>query len=375
VTDPVRRFTLAALGAACVLALLPGVAGAKSKPVWLCKPGLQDNPCETSLKTTQLSPTGQPLGIDKVKAAKHPKVDCFYVYPTVSDQPGPQANLEIDPVLRSIALYEAARFSRDCRVFAPVYRQITLAGFGLSGGSGGATPEMIELAYSDVLNAWRTYLKKYNDGRGVVLIGHSQGTFNLERLAQEEIDPKRKARKKLVSAMLLGGNVTVAEGRDTGGDFQHIRACRSNKQLGCVVAFSTFGGPVPADAAFGRTSEPGLEVLCTNPAALGGGSAPLDTIQPSEPFAPGTIAAAIGALGLPTPAVATPWIEYPGAYSGECSSADDANVLQITGAPGAPQLNAVPPSFGLHLVDGNIALGNLTDLVRKQAKTFVKKRG
>jgi hypothetical protein len=50
-------------------------------------------------------------------------------------------------------------------------------------------------------------------------------------------------------------------------------------------------------------------------------------------------------------------------------------VLQIAGAPGAPQLNPVPPSFGLHLVDGNIALGDLTSLVRRQAKTFVKKRG
>lgn len=252
-----------------------------------------------------------------------------------------------------------------------MYRQLTLNGIG-----GSATAEMAEIAYQDVLNAWRNYLRKHNKGRGVVLIGHSQGTFNLIELAAEEIDPKkRKARKKLVSALLLGGNVTVAEGQDAGGDFRRIRACRSRKQLGCVVAFSTFNGPVPANAVFGRTSEPGREVLCTNPAALGGGSAPLDTIQPSEPFAPGTIAGAIAALGLPTPSVSTPWIEYPGAFSGQCSSADDANVLQIAGAPGAPQLNPVPPSFGLHLVDGNIALGDLTSLVRRQAKTFVKKRG
>jgi Protein of unknown function (DUF3089) len=208
----------------------------------------------------------------------------------------------------------------------------------------------------------------------VVLIGHSQGTFNLTQLAAEEIDPRRKARRKLVSALLLGGNVTVSEGEDAGGDFEHIEACRSRKQLGCVVAFSTFDGPVPAGAAFGRTNEPGKRVLCTNPAALGGGSAPLDTLRPSEPFAPGTIAAAIAALGLPTSAVSTPWIEYEGAYNGACSSADDADVLQITGVGGAPDLNAVPPSFGLHLVDANIALGDLADLVRKQAKKYVKKR-
>src|ERR687898_919246 len=198
---------------------LPGTAAPAPQPVRLCKPRLADNPCEPSLKTTDLSPTGEQLGIHKVKAARRPKVDCFYVYPTVSDQPTPQANLEIDPVLRSIALYQAARYSEHCRVFAPVYRQITLAGLGLTGGGGGGTPEMFETAYADVRNAWNNYLKKHNHGRGGVLIGHSQGTFNLTRLVQEEIDPKRKARKKLVSALLLGGNVTVRAGGDAGGDF------------------------------------------------------------------------------------------------------------------------------------------------------------
>jgi Protein of unknown function (DUF3089) len=355
---------------------LPSTAGAAPKPVWLCKPGIEDNPCEPSLRTTLLSPTGQQLGIEKVKAARRPKVDCFYVYPTVSDQPSPQANLEIDPVLRSIALYQAARYSQRCRVFAPVYRQITLAGLGLA-GEGGATPEMFETAYADVRRAWKKYLMKHNDGRGVVLISHSQGTFHLRRLVEEEIDPRRRVRKKLVSAILLGGDVTVRAGDHVGGDFRHVEACRSKRQLGCVVAFSTWDAnqPVPPDAGFGRASEPGLEVLCTNPAALGGGVGQLTTIYPSEPFAPGTIAAAIAASAPPPPQVSTPWLSYEGAYVGECSAADDANVLKIAGVGGAPKLNPVPPSFGLHLVDGNIALGNLVDLVAKQAKTFAKKRG
>ena len=57
---------------------------------------------------------------------RNPKIDCFYVYPTVSDQKGPNANLHIDPEERSIALYQAARYSQYCRVFAPMYRQITV---------------------------------------------------------------------------------------------------------------------------------------------------------------------------------------------------------------------------------------------------------
>ena len=365
-----RYVLLASLAAAGFLLALPSGVGA-AKPVWLCKPGLKENPCESGLKTTRFSPSGEKLGVKKVKVAKRRRVDCFYVYPTVSDQPGPQANLDIDPVLRSIALYQAARYSRDCRVFAPVYRQLTLSGI-----MGSATPEMREIAYGDVLNAWRNYLRKHNKGRGVVLIGHSQGTFNLTRLTAEEIDPKRKLRKKLVSALLLGGNVTVAQGRDVGGDFKRIEACRSKKQLGCVVAFSTFNEPVPDNAIFGRTSEPGRQVLCTNPARLRGGSAKLSTINPTEPFAEGTIALAISLVSDPLPEAATPWIEFKGAYSGECSNAGGASVLQITGAPGALELNPVPTAqWGLHLTDANIALGNLADLVRKQARRFVKKRG
>jgi Protein of unknown function (DUF3089) len=370
-----------AAGPIVALALLAAPAGAVAAPdptVWLCKPGIPSNPCDVDQDTTFVSPSGEILGVyenasDPPGGAARPKIDCFYVYPTVSDQDTVNADLSIDPELRSVALYQAARYSGDCRVFAPVYRQLTLAAIT---GQVPITAEASALAYSDVLSAWKSYLKRYNHGRGVVLISHSQGTFNLRRLVSEEIDPKRKLRQRLVSALLLGGGVTVRAGEDVGGDFDRIRACRSDKQLHCVVAFSTFNAPVPPDAIFGRTSVPGHQVLCTNPAALGGGSAPLKSVVPSEPFAPGTtIGLATEAVGFPRPHVPTPWIEADGAYSGECSSADNANVLQLTDAPGAPHLIPIPENFGLHLVDGNIALGNLTDLVRKQAKRYLRRFG
>ncbi len=147
------------------------------------------------------------------------------------------------------------------------------------------------------------------------------------------------------------------------------------RQVRCVVAFVTFNEPVPTDSRFGRTTEPGLEVLCTNPAALGGSAAKLRSAYPSEPFAPGTgIGLATGLVGAPPPPFSTPWDEFRGAYTGECSTEDAANVLQITGNAGAPKLTAIPPSWGLHLVDANIALGNLVALVRKQGAAFAKAR-
>ncbi len=177
----------------------------------------------------------------------------------------------------------------------------------------------------------------------------------------------------MLSAVLLGGDVTVADGRSTGGDFDHIRACHSKSQLHCVMAFSTFNAPVPQDAVFGRTAEPGLHVLCTNPAALGGDSANLRTIYPSKPFAPNTsIGAATRLVGLPEVKTSTRWIQANGAYSGECSQADGAHVLEIAARDGAPDLRPVPnAAWGLHLADANIALGNLVGVVRHEIKRYV----
>jgi hypothetical protein len=117
-------------------------------------------------------------------------------------------------------------------------------------------------------------------------------------------------------------------------------------------------------------------VLCTNPAGLRGVSGSLRTIYPSKPFAPDTsIGAATRLVGLPEVDVDTRWIEADGAYTGDCSSANDAAVLQITDVGGAPHLRAVPnAAWGLHLTDANIALGNLVNIVRRQITEHVARR-
>jgi hypothetical protein len=357
-----------ALLACLVLAALAVPASAATPPatVWLCRPGLANNPCTPGRQTTRFTPAGQRIGVVTTGRTPTPGIDCFYVYPTVSDQKTPIANRAIGPEERSIALWQAANYSRVCRVFAPMYRQTTLQGLTQRGVVNGK-------AYADVRQAWRTYLRRYNRGRGVVIIGHSQGTFVLRRLIAREIDGKAVSRR-LVSAILLGGNVLVRGGSGVGGDFKHIRACRSVRQLGCVVAFSTFNQSVPANAIFGRTTESGMAVLCTNPAALRGGSGLLDPVYPTRPFAPGSaIAAAIALLGVPLPQASTPWIEAPGSYRAHCTSGA-AHVLEVTARDGAPVPKPSPdPTWGLHLADANIALGNLTELVSAQARSFVRR--
>jgi hypothetical protein len=360
---------LVVLGAA---AALPSSAGAASSTVWLCRPALRANPCTASLSTTRFSPAGRRLGVENVRAVKNPKFDCFFLYPTVSGQPTVQADLHIDPEERSIALFQAARFSQYCRVYAPMYRQATLQTIG---NPALLTPAVRAAIYADALNGWKTYLRRYNRGRGVVFIGHSQGSFVLRALIAAEIDPKPAMRAKLISALLLGGNVTVRKGRDVGGDFQHIRACHSTTQLECVVAYSTFNAPVPANSLFGRTKSAARRVLCTNPAALGGGSAALDSIFPTQPFAPSNpLSIGIKLLGVTLPTAPTTWIHVPRSYRGGCVSAGGATALQISPLSGAPTPKASPdPTWGLHLMDVNVALGNLVDLVRVQGAAYARR--
>jgi Protein of unknown function (DUF3089) len=358
---------LVVLGA---VAALPSSASADFS--WLCRPGLKADPCTTSLRTTVYTPSAKRVRVQRIRATRKPAVDCFYVYPTVSDEPGPQASLTVRPELRSIALYQAARYSELCRVYAPLYRQVTLSGLFQPST---VTPAMRDTGYEDVAEAWRSYLANDNKGRGVILIGHSQGSFVLRRLVREEIDARPDVRRRLVSAVLLGGNVTVAQGRDVGGDFQHVPACRRAAQVGCVLAWSTFGAPAPEDSLFGRTNEPGQEVLCTNPSALGGGSGRIDSIYPRAPFAPGTtIGLAVGALGLKRPPTSSTWLAFPKSYTATCSSAGGAHVLQVTPRGRAPRLVATPTAgWGLHLSDANIALGNQLRIAKKQIAAYAQR--
>jgi Protein of unknown function (DUF3089) len=193
----------------------------------------------------------------------------------------------------------------------------------------------------------------------------------LRRLIALDVDRKPAVRRRLVSAIVLGGNMLVKRGKRVGGDFKQIPACTSSSQLGCVIAFSTFDQPAPQNSLFGRTTTPGDQVLCTNPAALGGGAGIVDPIFPSAPFAPGSIAVGITLLKLTQPMPTTVWSTEPGAYSARCSTAGGASVLQVTALHGAQTATPSPdPTWGLHLLDANIALGNLIAIVHSEAAAF-----
>jgi len=394
-----RRARVAALGVTVALAVtLVGCGAAKGRPattsdaatspaaasgprdrwgtVWLCRPGLAADPCTAGLATTVVAANGA-THIVRARAAENPPIDCFYVYPTISGQPTINANLDIDLRLTEVAIAQASPFSQVCRVYAPVYRQITLGALD--------HPSRITLAdgliaYRSVLAAFRDYLAHYNHGRGIVFIGHSQGATILIRLLQQEVDFEPSLRGRLVSALLMGGNLTVAKGRTTGGDFAHIPTCSSPGQIGCVVAYSSFTSRPPRNSEFGRTSSdsgvnllaprkpsPNLQIVCVNPASPAGGAAPLDPSIPSlilDFLSPGA-----------TQSITTPWVSYPGEYSARCESSGNATWLQIDRDTNPrdkrPALTRLEDAaLGLHVLDVNIALGNLVRLVRDEAASY-----
>jgi hypothetical protein len=342
--------------------------------VWLCRPGQRDNPCLANLATTAVA-AGGATKVERATPAAAPAVDCFYVYPTVSGQPTVNADLTAGFSEEEVATAQASRFSQTCRVYAPVYRQITLAALEHPAR---ITRADALVAYRSVRSAFRDYLAHYNHGRGIVFIGHSQGATILIRLLKQEVDPQPSLRRRLVSALLLGGNVTVGKNRTTGGDFAHIPACTANRQTGCVVAYSSFTSRPPKNSQFGRTSSDAgvgllaprrlarnLQIMCVNPASPGGGVGTL------EPYVPTVVLAFNG-----TPLGATtPWVAFSGGYTARCERSGNASWLQIAHTAGAADKRPLltrfqQPILGLHVLDLNIALGNLVKLVTAQAASY-----
>ena len=331
---------------------------------WLCRPGRQDA-CAVNLDAAAFNAQGQRTP-KPFKAASDPAIDCFYVYPTVSDEGSTYADMIAGPAETRVAEAQAARFSAKCRVFAPLYRQVTLTGLRAS-MQGRGTPSL-DGPYADVRDAWRAYLANDNHGRGVILIGHSQGSILLTRLLAEEIDGK-PAQKQLVAAYLAGDlGFSVPAGKDVGGTLKSIPLCRSATQSGCALVWSTYqDGDAASPRFFGVNPRPGLAAACTNPAALSGGRAPLDGFTHKPSFA---------ASDDP------PWVEMAGQLTGECVADSQGVVLRVKPVPG-PLANLVQalldrsqvaPGWGEHILDVSLVQGNLLDLADSQGKAWAAQR-
>jgi hypothetical protein len=339
--------------------------------VWLCRPGLAQDPCTTSLTTTVVPASGATTVARTADDPSSP-FDCFYVYPTVSPQHTTNADLRVQPAEVDVAVAQAARFSSVCRVWAPVYRQVTLQALARA-PTLRVPAAATATAYTSLRSAFEDYLEHDNHGRPIVFLGHSQGAAMLILLLQRLVDGHPSLRRRTVMAIILGGNVEVRDGSRTGGTFRHLPTCSAPGQAGCVIAYSSFPGEPPAGALFGRpgrgvslqsgqTATKGLQVACVNPAAIRGGTGRLDPFFPS--------------LGT----VATPWVSYPGRYLARCRHAGGATWLQVrpTTTPSGRRPTVTEqagPEWGYHTDDVNLALGNLVADVAAAERTWSARAG
>jgi DUF3089 family protein len=360
----VKRLVTAAAIAISTLALAGSAStqAADSVPywkAWLCFPGAATDWCSVDLTTMVFPAKGAPTTVH-LSVPGNPAIDCFYVYPTVSVEWRGNATLKVHPEERETAITQGARFSHVCRVYAPLYRQRT-AHADLFNSSR-------ELAYGDVLAAWKDYLAHWNNGRGVVLLGHSQGAGVLDRLIREQIDNVPAIRRLLVSAVLLGGEVQVAKGSTGGGDFKHVPACTSATETGCVVAYEAWDRTPPAGDL--TPNDPSRQVLCVNPAGL-------QSPGSDVPITP--IFAGINPQGIVPDGslyVAYHWVEFPGLYTARCVQ-DGGRAWLLVSRVHNPSdhrptvSEALGPDLGLHAADVNITLANLVDLIQSQSRAWL----
>jgi hypothetical protein len=350
---------------------------------WLCRPGRTDS-CAVDLSTTIVAADGK---LQREAFAANPKapIDCFYVYPTVSNDATPNSDMAAGPEEHSVIHQQFARFASQCRVYAPLYRQVTLTALrsGLAG-----KPMAVDraLGYNDVVDAWNYYLQNDNQGRGVVLIGHSQGSGVLTQLIRNEIDGE-PVQTKIVSALLLGTNIAVPRGQDVGGSFQHLPLCKSAVQTGCVISYVSFRdtSPPPANSRFGRVQAENMAAACVNPAALGGGSGELHAYLASAGRSNGS-ALEPKPWVMPEKKIETPFVSVPGLLTAQCVANDAGTYLavKVNADPNDPRTDEitgdvvvngeVQKDWGLHLIDVNEAMGNLVDIVARQAQAYVAKK-
>ena len=372
-----RFAALVAVSVGLGAALFPGSASAGSgeasdETVWLCKPGDADDLCAGTIEGTVDPPPGQsatPLTYTRPDAAP---VDCFYLYPTQSEQETPNSNLDKDPEIRRVAVQQARMFSSVCDVYAPMYRQVTYA------GSQASHNDEVETAYQSALAGWKDYLRNYNHGRGFILLGHSQGSAHTARLIDEEIDGNPELRSRLVGAYAPGANINVPVGKLVGGMYDHVPACSETGEAGCLVAFSTYKG-YPGDAALFSRLDTGYwiydlprpdaaeqEVVCVNPARLDGGDGVLEPLVNFDYlFEPPA-----------GPESAAPWRAMPDFYAADCRRQNGSHWLDLRtlDLPGDTRLDlgsVVASGNNYHVPEVNLAEGNLLRIAQLQTVTYV----
>jgi len=179
-----------------------------------------------------------PDGIEGVSNQASHKADVFFIYPTTyfgsSNWNAPLDNVHATEFVDGVLASQASAFNACARVYAPYFRQATLFSFFDPGENGHGA---LELAYGDVVSAFKYYLEYENNGRPFIIASHSQGTCLAIRLLEEMVD-KTDLMDRFVAGYLIGYNFPLDKFERS---YKNIRPCQSSRDTGCIISWGTFG--------------------------------------------------------------------------------------------------------------------------------------
>lgn len=184
-------------------------------------------------------------------------VDIFFIHPTtyIGKRGQNKWNASIDDTElnnrtdNSSILYQASIFNASGRVFAPRYRQAHLHAYYTKDKV--SAKKALDLAYEDVSKSFEYYLEHHNNGRGIIIASHSQGTTHAARLIQEYFDGEPLS-SKLIAGYLVGLPVPVDA-------FTDIKPCEQPEDIHCICSWRTWQTGHEPKKKHDR------EILVTNP--------------------------------------------------------------------------------------------------------------
>lgn len=162
-------------------------------------------------------------------------VDVFFVYPTVlfnnSDWVMDTTRADMRAEAKTSLDTQAIVFEGQANIYAPMYRQMNMAGLGLSESD--AAP-LQDIVHDDIWRALSHYLQYENNGRPFFLAGHSQGSMILADIMLEHWGTTG-AEDRLIAALLLGWSLTATDL----AAHPAIHMCKHQDQTGCVISYNS----------------------------------------------------------------------------------------------------------------------------------------
>jgi len=164
------------------------------------------------------------------------QADVFYVYPTLNtEKEDLRWNVPLDDkkqqdkVLNKAVLFQASAFTTSGKLYVPYYRQAHIRSYSRLDVGG---KEALLLAYADVKKAFETYLEKYNNGRPILIVSHSQGSTHTKFLLRDFFDNK-PLQQKLIAAYIVGTVIQPTL-------YTTIKPMQKPNEIGGFVGWNTY---------------------------------------------------------------------------------------------------------------------------------------